>query len=149
LPILEHNGRVIGESIAIMVYLAKIYERWPTKPDTEAAAIMILTATDDLRRVADAVRYAPDDETKKLNSKKLLGYMADRLPNFEKLLEQDGFFTSGRITAADISFWDCLNQISDQNASFAEVISNFKQIDSFRKRIKTLPRIQRYLQTRK
>jgi glutathione S-transferase len=149
LPILEHNGRIIGESIAIMVYLAKIYERWPTKPDTEAAALMILTATDDVRRVADSVKFAQDPEQKDINAKKLLRFLEDRLPHFEKLLEQDGFFTSGRITAADISFWDLLEQITEQSASFAEVISKFKQIDSFRKRILTLPRIVRYLQARK
>jgi len=74
LPILEHNGRIIGESIAIMVYLAKIYERWPTKPDTEAIALMILTASDDLRRTLDQVRFAPDDHQKKNTYKKIIGY---------------------------------------------------------------------------
>jgi len=149
LPILEHNGRIIGESIAIMVYLAKIYERWPTKPDTEAIALMILTASDDLRRSLDQVRFAPDDHLKKINTKKLLDVLVKKLPHFEKLLEQDGFFTSGRITAADICFWDVLNQISDESEQFVEVISNMKEIYSFIQRIGSLPRVSRYIQSRK
>jgi len=149
LPILEHNGRVIGESIAIMVYLAKIYDRWPTKPDNEAITLMILTASDDFRRILDPVRNSSDHHQKTQSTKKLVDFLNKRLPHFEKLLEQDGFFSLGRITAADIAFWDVLNQISDENELFSEIINSFKQIHSFLDRISSLPRISRYLKKRK
>jgi glutathione S-transferase len=148
LPILEHSGRVVGESIAIMVYLAKIYERWPMKPETEAIAVMILTATDDLRHVASDVKFA-SDEQRGAKTDKLVTYLRSRLPHFEKLLEQDGFFTSGRLTAADISFWDVLDQIAEESPAAAQVISSFDQIQLFRARISQIPRIARYLSSRK
>jgi glutathione S-transferase len=149
LPILEHNGRVFGESIAIMVYLAKIYERWPMKPETETIAVMILTAADDLRRVAYDAKFASDEPEKRHKTDKLVRYLQSKLPHFDKLLSRDGFFTSGRLTAADVAFWDTLDQISLEFPVAAEIISNFVEIEQWRKRIQEIPRISRYLSNRK
>jgi glutathione S-transferase len=145
LPILEHNGRVFGESIGIMIYLAKIYERWPTKPETETVAVMIMTASDDIRRVA----YDVEHSDKEKSSQRLLEVLQEKLPRFEKLLERDGFFTSGRLTAADICFWDVLDQIINFSPDAERIITSFTQIQLWRKRISELPRIAKYLATRK
>jgi len=111
LPVLEHNGKSIGESIAQVVYLAKVHDRWPRKPDQEAVALMVLSATEDIKKDATALYFASDSD-KPAKTEKLHLTLSTKLPYFERLLDH-GFFTSGRITAADIVFWDAFGSNCD------------------------------------
>jgi len=148
LPVLEHNGKLIGESMAQMVYLAKYYDRWPNKIEGEAQALMIMGAAEDLRKDLGAAIFAIDVE-KSTKTEKLFEQLRSKLPYLEKQLERDGYFTSGRITAADIAVWDALDQIVEFSKKTDSIIKDFKGIDSWRRRVAEQPNIAAYLQKRK
>jgi len=147
LPVLEHNGKSIGESIAQVVYLAKEHDRWPRKPDQEAVALMVISATEDIKKDATAVMFASESD-KPAKTEKLHQTLSAKLPFFERLLDH-GFFTSGRITAADIVFWDALDQIVTVSPKAEGIINEFPQIDRWRRRVGELPNIAKYLKIRK
>jgi len=110
LPVLEHNGKAIGESLAQVIYLSKTYDRWPKTVDAEATALTVISATSDLRSLSLQAQFAPDLEKPAL-IEKLHQTLLAKLPFFEKLLEH-GFFTSGRLTAADLVFLGCIGSNS-------------------------------------
>jgi len=147
LPVLEHNGKSIGESTAQVIYLAKVHDRWPRKPEQEAVALMVISATDDIKKDAGAIRMASESD-KPAKIEKLHQTLSAKLPFFERLLDH-GFFTSGRITAADIVFWDALDQIVTISPKAEGIINEFPQIDMWRRRVGELPNIAKYLKIRK
>jgi len=149
LPVLEHNGKSIGESLAQVVYLAKLTDRWPRKPDAEAVALMVISGTEDIKREFVPAIFASEEE-KPAKIEKLLKYLEEKLPYFEKLLE-NGFFTSGRLTAADIVFWDTLDQIVTfcPGPRAGEILNRFPNVVSWKRRVAELPNIARYLEKRK
>jgi len=148
LPILEHHGKLLGESMAQMVYIAKLYDRWPTKIDIEAQALMILCTAEDLRQALATAVFASDQE-KPLKTEKLYELLRVKLPFFEKVLERDGFFISGRITASDISVWDVLDQTVQFTPQAETIIQDHKAIESWRRRVATRTNIAAYLEKRK
>jgi len=146
LPVLEHNGKTFGESLALVVYVAKVTDRWPRKPETEAVALMVISASEDIRKEF-VLAFLASELEKPAKIEKLLQYLSTKLPYFEKLLEH-GFFTSGRLTAADIVFWDVIDQIVEFCPRSEEIVDNFQHINNWRRRVAELPNIAKYLKKR-
>jgi len=61
---------------------------------------------------------------------------------------ENGFFAAGRVTAADIVFWDALDQIKEFSPKLEKDINDFTNIKKWSKRIKELPNINKYLRER-
>jgi len=148
LPMLDHNGNKLGESVAQLVYIAKNHSRWPHSIANEALALMIIGVAEDLRKEFVAARYALETE-KSLKVGKLLDFLNAKLPFLEKLLERDGFFVEARLTAADVSLWDALDQIVSFEGQAEDIINQYQKIKEWRQRFAQNPNVSKYLETRK
>eukprot|EP01124_Arcella_intermedia_P024657 TRINITY_DN4212_c0_g1_i1.p1 TRINITY_DN4212_c0_g1~~TRINITY_DN4212_c0_g1_i1.p1 ORF type:complete len:303 (-),score=58.37 TRINITY_DN4212_c0_g1_i1:919-1806(-) len=148
LPLLSHNGKVIGESIAQLVYVAKLHDRWPKSSADEAVAFSIICFAEDLRSKYYEAYFAPEnDKATKLTN--LRNFLTEKLPCAERFVET-GFVVAHRLTAADIALWDVLDQITSFDTEATnEIISRLPLLDGWRKRIAQLPNVQKYLETRK
>jgi len=148
LPMLDHNGNKLGESVAQLVYVAKNHGRWPHTIANETLALMVIGVAEDFRRDFSAAKYAEASE-KPLKINKLLEALHTKLPYLEKLLVKDGFLVEARLTAADVSLWDALDQIVSFEAQAEDIIHQYQHIKEWRRRFAENPNISKYLLSRK
>jgi len=149
LPILEVDGKQIGQSIAIARYVAR--EGGLTGKDSMEQAIVdsIVDSVTDLREKMIEVHFKAEDlkaaAQKDFQEKTIPG----TLPNLEKLAaankEKPGFFVGSKLTVADIHFFSVLEMLQ-QNAP--QILSTFPALKKVFDTVAANPKIAEYIKQR-
>ncbi|XP_044269426.1 glutathione S-transferase-like [Tribolium madens] len=147
-PVLEHKGKVVGQSIAIARYLAK-QVKLVGNDDWENLEIdAIVDTINDLRLKHAAWFYEQDEAKKKViieNIKKdTLPYY---LPRLEEIVKKNkGYLALGRLTWADF-YWATVSQVFDVVTGI-DTIANYPELKAARERVNSLPAIKKWIEVR-
>lgn len=144
LPVMEVDGKVFAQSIAIARYAAKLSGAYPTDALQALAVDMVVDTVNDLVSVLIDILWLEQDETKKAEkSKKLVEeMMPTSFAALEEMVEGGAFFGSS-ITLADIRVFDFVVSIAVSFPGFD--ISKFPKIVGVVESVKTNPNIAAYL----
>ncbi|CAG5117475.1 unnamed protein product [Candidula unifasciata] len=149
LPVIEIDGKLFGQSIAIATYLAREFGFYG---QSNLDGLLIDQAVQlgmDLLRVGFGA-FMESDETKKAELTKTLKEV--EVPKFygffEKLLKESGtgYFVGNSLTLADIFVRDVEYNISSRDVATAD---GFPLLQDLIKKVDTNERIKAYLATRK
>jgi len=120
IPILEVDGQIIAQSVAIARYIARKHHLYGADDNEAVKVDQILDAITDFRAKAQPYRDLPDGEAK---DKKKAEYQASILPVWLKYFENwlakhnTQYFAGNQISIADIRAFDSLWTL-DQPAHF-------------------------------
>nr|CAD7455969.1 unnamed protein product [Timema tahoe] len=150
LPVLEVDGKVVGQSMAIARYLAKEFGLAGKDAWENLQCDMLVDTLSDLRQGKDCLtggRYThpvKKEEKKHILIKETIPYY---LKKFENVLnENNGFFVGGAVTWTDLVFAVSLEGFE---AIFGkEALDSYPTLKSFKERIFNLPNIRAWIQKR-
>jgi len=145
-PILEVNGEVIGQSIAISRYIARRYGFYGSTPEEGAKADMLVDGVSDLGNAF----YIATDEEKKAK------FWNEAFPKWAKYTERiltknnevtkSGFFVGKELTYADVFIFQILDGfVLPANAT---ALDSFPLLKAHYQQIKERPKIAEWLKKR-
>ncbi|BFZ09089.1 hypothetical protein BsWGS_12128 [Bradybaena similaris] len=149
LPILEIDGKVYTESIAIATYLAREFGFYGKTSLDGLKIDQVVQLGMDLLRAGFTV-FMESDETKKAELMKNLKDV--EVPKFygffENLLKESdtGYFVGNDLTLADIFVFDCEHNISSRNVTTAE---GFPRLQNLIKKVGSNEGIKAHIAARK
>ncbi|EGZ23679.1 hypothetical protein PHYSODRAFT_353859 [Phytophthora sojae] len=144
-PILEVDGVVYAQSMAIARYAAKIAGLYPSNAVEALKADMFSCSMGDLEGPFVDIAFKTPDEAEKAQKKKV--FIEETVPKFFATLEKlvaDKFILGGKISYADLQFFDFVNN------KISWIFPDFKT-DAFPKltavvnNVKAEPKIAAYL----
>ncbi|KAM7435007.1 hypothetical protein ABFA07_015001 [Porites harrisoni] len=148
------EGKILGQSGAIMKYICRKAGLCPEDSFDEALADMIHDATDDLRNAVIKF-FFEKDEAKKAGLEKEYNEttLPARLEKFEALLksrdEGKGFFLGDKLTYADISFFDFFNgYIAGGQPTIPKELQKFPLLAEHYNRVLNVPEIKTWIAKR-
>jgi hypothetical protein len=107
LPCLQHFDFRLGQSIAIIQYLSKQLNMWPSNLQDDHFAMSLLGAWDDLKDKSRPYFHANNEEDKAKAAESFWQYATQWQLNISKLLgDKKCFFPAVGITGADITIFD-------------------------------------------
>ncbi|XP_022112172.1 S-crystallin SL11-like [Acanthaster planci] len=149
-PVLEVDGRMFGQSKAILRYLAKEFGLYG-KTNIETAFIdQAIDMVEDIWAPFNAIFTAP------LGSKaeKVEKFLAETVPKVYQALERllglevaGDFFVGKTITAADLFFFTAVDLV-DHMSKGANSLENHPKLDALKGRIAANPKIAAWLAVR-
>ncbi|XP_018560993.1 glutathione S-transferase-like isoform X1 [Anoplophora glabripennis] len=148
LPLLEHNGKVAYQSIAISRYVAK-QVKLVGKDDWEDLEIDATVDTiTDLRIKLAQYSFETDEKAKKEKEKSILN---ESLPFYlEKLDAQakknNGYFVGGHLTWVDLLFTASLDFINFMAKK--DIIANSPNLQKVKQNVVKIPNIKAWLEKR-
>jgi len=149
MPVLEVDGKMLGQSPAIFTYLAKQFGL-NGKDDWEAAKIQMLQAgiEDLITKCFPWFLEHDADKKKELCDKMVPEHVTPWLERYEKFLTDNGtgYFVGNDLTAADLGLFNFMAFIS--NALCPETFKNFSELVKFQERIGALPKIAAWIEKR-
>ncbi|RZC36261.1 GST N domain containing protein [Asbolus verrucosus] len=148
LPVLEHNGKQINQSVSIARYVAK-QVKLAGKDDWENLEIdAIIDTLCDIRAKCAPIFYEKDEEKKKALKETVLNetipYYLTRLDAIVQ--KNKGHLALGRLTWADLYFSSSVPSYT----SFAEsdVISKYPNLKALQDKVYAIPAIKTWIATR-
>ncbi|XP_044753584.1 glutathione S-transferase isoform X2 [Coccinella septempunctata] len=148
LPVLEHNGKKIPQSLAICRYLAK-QVKLAGNDDWENLEIdSIAEAVNDLRQNIGKYHYESDEKVKERERAILFN---EKLPFFLEKLEDvakqnNGHLALGRLTWADLYFVSLLDYMNFMLKK--DLIENRPNLISVKNNVTNVPSIKEWLEKR-
>ncbi|XP_045462158.1 glutathione S-transferase isoform X2 [Harmonia axyridis] len=148
LPILEHNGKKIPQSLAICRYLAK-QVKLAGNDDWENLEIdSIVETINDLRQCIGKYHYESDEKVKERERAILFNekmpFLLDRLENVAK--DNNGHFALGRLTWADLYFVSLLEYINFMLKK--DLIENRPNLIAVKNNVLNVPAIKEWIEKR-
>ncbi|XP_044269427.1 glutathione S-transferase-like [Tribolium madens] len=148
LPVLEHKGKVVCQSMAIARYLAK-QVKLVGNDDWENLEIdAIIDTINDLRLKFAAWWYEQDEAKKKVivdNFKK--DNLPYYLPRLEEIVKKNkGYLALGRLTWADF-YWATISPVFDMVTGI-DALANYPELKAARERVNSLPAIKKWIEVR-
>ncbi|KAK9878742.1 hypothetical protein WA026_023673 [Henosepilachna vigintioctopunctata] len=148
LPTLEHNGKIVNQSIAICKYLAK-QVKLVGNDDWEDLEIDAIALTiNDLRLSIGKYHYESDEQVKERIKGTLfsetLPYYLERLDKIAK--DNNGYLAAGRLTWADLYFialLDYMNQMAK-----TDIIVDHPNLLAVKNNVLSLPAIKTWIEKR-
>ena len=103
-PVLEVDGKTLGQSNAIGRYVGKLAGLYPADPWQAALADETMDAVEDVIGEVGATMFLPEDEKKAKREALAAGPLPFALGCLEKRLEANGgrYFADDRLTVADL-----------------------------------------------
>nr|AFQ35985.1 glutathione S-transferase sigma 3 [Mytilus galloprovincialis] len=149
MPVLTVDGKMINQSGAISRFLARELGLYGKDNMENTRCDVILETINDI--ATDMIKYFFEkDETKKAEALKTL--KENSLPKFLKflttVLEGNGnkYLVGSDLTVADIAVFDILEWFND--AAFSGVFNDYSAIQNLVDRVKSIPNIKKYLESR-
>ncbi|KAJ3663479.1 hypothetical protein Zmor_007737 [Zophobas morio] len=148
LPILEHNGKVVGQSLAINRYLAKKV-KLAGNNDWENLEIDAMVDTiSDLRPKLLPIVKEQDESKKKAAIETVKKDTFDvYLPRLEAAVQKNnGYLVLGRLTWADFYF-ATISPAYDLTIR-EDVLAKYPNLKALREKVNALPAIKKWLEVR-
>ncbi|PFX16275.1 Glutathione S-transferase 1 [Stylophora pistillata] len=147
------DGKVLGQSQAIMKYVCRIGGLSPTESFDEAIADMIVGGVEDFFQSLLKI-HMEKDEAKKMELLKEFfeETLPSRLPKYENILkannEGKGFFVGDKLTYADIIFFDLMNLLEKGEPTAPKALEKFPLLAAHHNRVLDVPEIKKWVETR-
>jgi len=143
LPILEYNGEVLAQSIAILRFVCQKFGLYPTDPKQAYVVEAVVDQRQDLWAKVLKIHFTQDEAEKKKGWEDF--YTGDLVTNF-KLIEAfyikhtsgNGYFVGDKMSMADIAFIDF----------YTNFITHPDRKEAGQKAIEQVPELKKYLETR-
>ncbi|ESO99821.1 hypothetical protein LOTGIDRAFT_173480 [Lottia gigantea] len=147
LPCLEVDGKLYGQSNAINSYLARKFG-FHGKTNIEALQIdVVIGVQNDLTSVMIKYFTETDEQKRKELKEKLLKEDAPKfLGNFEKLLQDNGYYVGNSVTVAEIAVNDLIDYLLLENP---DVLKSYTKLTQMRKNLEAHSKIGPYYKIRK
>ncbi|KAL5013512.1 hypothetical protein ScPMuIL_007782 [Solemya velum] len=148
LPILDVDGVVFAQSMAIARFLAREFGLYGETNAEKTKIDEIVDTTTDFREEI-AQDFREKDETKKAELEKRLEDQI--IPKYSEILEKylisscGEFFVGSSFTLADLAVYDVYQRPIDL---FPWILDKVPKLAAHRKRVEKLPRIEAYLKSR-
>ncbi|KAJ3663474.1 hypothetical protein Zmor_007733 [Zophobas morio] len=148
LPILEHNGKVAGQSIAIARYLAKKVKLGGNNDWEDLEIDAIVDTMNDIKLKLTPMLMEQDAAKKKVvleaAKKDIFGFY---FPRLEAMVEKNkGYLVLGRLTWADFYFATiftvCESMIGE------EILAGYPNLKEVREKVNGLPAIKKWIEIR-
>eukprot|EP00058_Branchiostoma_floridae_P024899 XP_002610389.1 hypothetical protein BRAFLDRAFT_277735 [Branchiostoma floridae] len=120
IPVLEVDGRMMCQSLAIARYVARETGLCGTTSWEEAQADMFVCGADDLLTNLITVRFEKDEAKKEEGKRDLANYVPNFLANYEKLCGTEGYLVGTSLTYADLAFFVGMHDILKERADALE-----------------------------
>jgi len=150
LPILEVDGRTLGQSISLARFAAT-EGGLMGKNNIEAALInSVVDVITEIREKAIGVHVSPEGPAKDAAAKDFKEKtLASSLPNLEKFLaanpDHSGFFVGTKLSLADLHFYAITEGLIQK---VPEILSGHSTLKTLFDRVGETPKIAEYLKTR-
>ncbi|XP_078383976.1 hematopoietic prostaglandin D synthase-like isoform X1 [Oculina patagonica] len=147
--IVTPEGKVLGQSGAVMKYICKKAGMYPSDPFDEAVANMITDGVTDLFNGIVKFNFEKDEARKEELKKEFFETtLPARLEKFDALLKGP-FFLGDKMTYADIAFFDLNNGFLGQGKpEVPEHLSKFPKLAEHYKRVLDVPGIKAWVEKR-
>ncbi|CBN74506.1 Glutathione S-transferase [Ectocarpus siliculosus] len=154
MPVLEVDGAVIPQTFAILRYVGKMGDLYPTDPIQAAFADSATDAVNDMHGHMRAIFFEKDADAKTQLLKDLVEKLLPPwLANLEKALKLAGgkYFAGDKLSIGDIAVVARLNWLTD--GTFDEsvpsaILEEFPLLSSLVQRVMAEPRIVAYMEER-
>ncbi|KAJ3663471.1 hypothetical protein Zmor_007730 [Zophobas morio] len=148
LPVLEHNGKIIGQSISICRYLGKVVNLAGNDDWENLEIDAIVDTINDMRLKGTLPQTEQDPEKrqklKDITLKETVPYYFSRLDAIVK--KNNGYLALGRLTWADlylISFSTNFDQFVG-----GDTYEKYPNLQALRKKVEALPAIKKWIEER-
>nr|XP_058952799.1 glutathione S-transferase 1-like [Pocillopora verrucosa] len=147
------DGKVLGQSQAIMKYVCRIGGLSPTDSFDEAIADMIVGGVEDFFQALIKAHMEKEEAKKTELMKEFFEEtLANRLPKYENILKANnegrGFFVGDKLTYADIIFFDLMNLLEKGEPTAPKALEKFPLLAAHHKRVLDVPEIKKWVETR-
>ena len=151
LPVLEINGKIIGQTGGIARYCGKLSKLYP-KDDLQAAKVdqIIDSASDITNLVSPTVREKNEIAKKELR-KRLTNKLLPRWFNYlEKLLQKEEnseWFVNNQISIADIAIWRLLGWLKSGmlDGIPKNICDNYPKLNNIYTEVHKHPKVQEWM----
>ncbi|KAK2160748.1 hypothetical protein LSH36_127g07006 [Paralvinella palmiformis] len=148
-PVLEIDGKMVGQSGTICRYLAAQFGLAGTNDFDRAIVDSIGESITDIREKYSTA-FSESDESRKAELKKI--YREKTLPPIlnvlDKVLGEKPFFVGEEVTWPDLHFYACLELVQVAECSIEEALSDNPNLISLFNRVKQLPNVASWLERR-
>lgn len=153
LPILEFDGLVLSQSLAIARFLAREFGLAGKARYEEAVVDSIVDTANDILGDIIKIIFNEDEKLKKENQKKfvenILPFTLNSLENvFSKHGKGQGFAVGSDLTYADLAIFNALDQAVQAGIVNWQYFDKYPNISSLLRRLEETPRLAGYLKTR-
>lgn len=140
-PMLELSGKFYTQSTAVLKFVGRRGNLYPTSLEECFRVDNIICAAEDLRSLCYSVRAT--------HSKAVEAFKKEGLPrhlrNFTQLLGDEDFFSAAAFSVADIAAFDALHTFAE--GQVPGCLEDFPRLTAFCSRIGKRPRIAEYLES--
>ncbi|CAB1097970.1 unnamed protein product [Ectocarpus sp. CCAP 1310/34] len=153
MPVLEVDGAVIPQSVAILRYVGKMGNLYPNDPIQAAFADSAVDAVSDIHGYMRGIIFEKDADAKAQLRKDLVETLLPPwLTNSEKALKLAGgkYFAGDKLSIGDIAVVARLNWLTDGTFEGvpSTLLEEFPLLSSLVQRIMAEPRIVAYMEGR-
>jgi glutathione S-transferase len=153
LPILEFDGKVLAQSLAIARYLAREFGLAGKSRYEEAVVDSVVDTSNDILGDIIKIIFNEDDKLKKENSKKFIEsifpFTLNSLENmFHKHGQNSGYAVGPDLTYADLAIFNALDQAVQAGIVKWDYFDRYKNISRLLALLENTPRLAGYLKTR-
>jgi len=153
LPILEFDGLVLSQSLAIARFLAREFGIAGKSRYEEAVVDSVVDTSNDILGDIIKIIFNEDDKLKKENSKKfvenIFPFTLNSLENmFVKYGKNSGYIVGPDLTYADLAVFNALDQAVQAGIVKWDYFDRYKNIGGLLARLEQTPRLAGYLKTR-
>jgi len=153
LPILEFDGLVLSQSLAIARFLAREFGVAGKSRYEEAVVDSVVDTSNDILGDIIKIIFNEDDKLKKENSKKfvenIFPFTLNSLENmFVKHGKNSGYIVGPDLTYADLAVFNALDQAVQAGIVKWDYFDRYKHISGLLGRLEQTPRLAGYLKTR-
>nr|AVT42191.1 glutathione S-transferase s1 [Lissorhoptrus oryzophilus] len=148
MPVLEHNGKVAHQSMAICRYLAK-QVKLTGKDDWEDLEIDAMADTvNDFRQKVGKYHYESDEKLKAEYEKLLFSEVAPfYLEKLDAQAKQNGgYLVGGRLTWADLVFVGLIDYMNFMAKK--DLLATAPNLEKVKENVANVPNVKKYLETR-
>ncbi|XP_022173688.1 glutathione S-transferase-like [Myzus persicae] len=147
-PILEIDGKILNQSVAITRYLSK--KAGLAGSDDWESLLMDIAVdnVNDLRQAISLTAFEPNEEVK---AKKYITLINETIPlymnKFEKTVEEnDGYFVNGKLSWADLHFVAILDFLNFM--AKVDILEGRPKLQEHKKKIWEIPQIKSWIAKR-